>query len=313
MKFGFRMPSLKRRIAARTSWKRIVRHSLGLKMPRGYGFLTNPKKALYNKVYRKTTFGIEDIFKGNKKVSAPSNNVPKSDIDQIKVEAKCPYCHTPLNKMPGAKTKCPSCGNYMYVRTRPSDKQRVVVTKQQADEIEEQWSIVSGTHDQYLEQKREYQDEKDRLKGKFGQEPSDHDVKWGLLNKELIEHAQNGDWGLYRNARLSMGDILRQEMKLQDALETYLEICYIDLNGPSNTGGIRDVALLKEYPSFDPTNNAIVAPGIIDYIQGVNKKLGLSAEAIKKTYLDHNQKVYTSLRLPVSPENSWSKMEEYFK
>lgn len=61
MKFGFRVPSLKRRIAAHTSWKRMVRHSMGLKMPRGYGFLTNPKKALYNKVYRKATFGLGGI------------------------------------------------------------------------------------------------------------------------------------------------------------------------------------------------------------------------------------------------------------
>jgi len=30
-------------------------------MPRGYGVITNPKKALYNKTYRKTTFGIEDM------------------------------------------------------------------------------------------------------------------------------------------------------------------------------------------------------------------------------------------------------------
>lgn len=29
MKFGFRTPSLKRRISARTSWKRYVRHSMG--------------------------------------------------------------------------------------------------------------------------------------------------------------------------------------------------------------------------------------------------------------------------------------------
>lgn len=63
MKFGFRVPSLKRRIAARTSWKRIVRHSMGLKMPRGTGILTNPKKAIYNKIYNKTTFGTEDITK----------------------------------------------------------------------------------------------------------------------------------------------------------------------------------------------------------------------------------------------------------
>ncbi|GIV52841.1 MAG: hypothetical protein KatS3mg038_3362 [Candidatus Kapaibacterium sp.] len=55
MRFGFRRPSLRKRIAARTSWKRYVRHSLGLKMPRGYGWLTNPRRALYNRLYSRTT------------------------------------------------------------------------------------------------------------------------------------------------------------------------------------------------------------------------------------------------------------------
>ncbi len=57
MKFGFRTPSLNKRIAARTSVKRIIRHSLGFKAPRGYGWLTNPKKAAYNRVYNRTTKG----------------------------------------------------------------------------------------------------------------------------------------------------------------------------------------------------------------------------------------------------------------
>ena len=52
-----RMPSLKKRIAARTSRKRVVRHNLGLKAPRGYGWLTNPKRAAYNRVYNRTSFG----------------------------------------------------------------------------------------------------------------------------------------------------------------------------------------------------------------------------------------------------------------
>ena len=46
MKVGIRKPSLKKMIAARTSVKRIVRHNLGIKAPRGFGWLTNPKKAL---------------------------------------------------------------------------------------------------------------------------------------------------------------------------------------------------------------------------------------------------------------------------
>ena len=57
MKFGFRIPSITKRIAARTSVKRIVQNKLGLKAPRGYGWITNPKKFVYNKVYNKTTTG----------------------------------------------------------------------------------------------------------------------------------------------------------------------------------------------------------------------------------------------------------------
>lgn len=58
MKFGIRRPSLRKRIAARTSWKRVVRHNLGFKAPRGYGWITNPKKAAYNRIYNRTTVGL---------------------------------------------------------------------------------------------------------------------------------------------------------------------------------------------------------------------------------------------------------------
>jgi len=57
LKFGFRRPSLKKRIAARTSVRRAIRHRFGLKAPRSWGWLTNPKKAAYNRVYNRTTRG----------------------------------------------------------------------------------------------------------------------------------------------------------------------------------------------------------------------------------------------------------------
>jgi hypothetical protein len=62
MRFGFRRPSLRKRIAARTSWKRYVRHSLGLKAPRGWGWLTNPRRAAYNRVYNRTTKGCAVVL-----------------------------------------------------------------------------------------------------------------------------------------------------------------------------------------------------------------------------------------------------------
>jgi hypothetical protein len=58
MKIGIRIPSLTKRIAARTSWKRVVRNNLGLKAPRGWGWLTNPRKAAYNRIYNRTTIDL---------------------------------------------------------------------------------------------------------------------------------------------------------------------------------------------------------------------------------------------------------------
>lgn len=55
MKFGLRKPSLRKRVAARTSVKQYIRHSLGLKAPRGWGWVTNPRKAAYNRVYNRTS------------------------------------------------------------------------------------------------------------------------------------------------------------------------------------------------------------------------------------------------------------------
>jgi hypothetical protein len=63
MKIGLRKPSLKKMFAARTSPKRFIRQNLGVKAPSGFGWLTNPKKALYNRIYNRTTFSICDVLK----------------------------------------------------------------------------------------------------------------------------------------------------------------------------------------------------------------------------------------------------------
>lgn len=57
VRFGFRIPSLRKRLSARPSLRRYVRNNLGLKVPRGWGWLTNPRKAAYNRVYNRTTRG----------------------------------------------------------------------------------------------------------------------------------------------------------------------------------------------------------------------------------------------------------------
>ncbi|MCH1722647.1 hypothetical protein MKK30_03260 [Lactococcus formosensis] len=66
MKFGMRKPSIKKSFKARTTRKakRKIKKAL---IPgygkKGMGYIKNPKKAVYNKVYRKTTFSFWDLFK----------------------------------------------------------------------------------------------------------------------------------------------------------------------------------------------------------------------------------------------------------
>lgn len=61
-----RKPSIKKSISARTTGKtkrklkKAVIPGYGQK---GTGFIKNPKKAMYNKVYNKTTFSFWDLFK----------------------------------------------------------------------------------------------------------------------------------------------------------------------------------------------------------------------------------------------------------
>ncbi len=57
VRFGLRVPSLRKRISARTSLNRYVRNNLGLKAPRGWSWITSPRKAAYNRVYNRTTRG----------------------------------------------------------------------------------------------------------------------------------------------------------------------------------------------------------------------------------------------------------------
>ncbi|MDG6161783.1 hypothetical protein [Lactococcus formosensis] len=66
MKFGIRKPSIKKSFKARTTGKakRKIKKAL---IPgygkKGMGYIKNPKKAVYNKVYKKTTFSFWDLFK----------------------------------------------------------------------------------------------------------------------------------------------------------------------------------------------------------------------------------------------------------
>lgn len=66
MKVGVRKPSIKKSLKARTTGraKRTLKKSINpLYGKKGMGWINNPKKAAYNKVYKKTSIGLADLIK----------------------------------------------------------------------------------------------------------------------------------------------------------------------------------------------------------------------------------------------------------
>ena len=70
IKVGFRKPSIRKSFRARTTGKlkRTVKKSINpLYGKKGMGFVKSPKRSIRNKVYKKTSFGLSDLFKWIKK------------------------------------------------------------------------------------------------------------------------------------------------------------------------------------------------------------------------------------------------------
>lgn len=76
MKVGMRKPSLKKSFKARTTGKvkRQIKRSINpMYGKKGMGWINNPKKAAYNKIYNKTTFGVNDIVRATSSNSKSNN------------------------------------------------------------------------------------------------------------------------------------------------------------------------------------------------------------------------------------------------
>ena len=67
MKYGMRTPNVNKRISARTTGKitRTMNKAVNpLYGKKGMGFINDPSKAVYNKVYNKTTTSVDKIING---------------------------------------------------------------------------------------------------------------------------------------------------------------------------------------------------------------------------------------------------------
>lgn len=86
MKVGMRKPNIKKSISARTTGKvkRTLKSSIDPTYgKKGMGYIKDPKKAVYNKVYNKTSFSVLDMVDPNTPKNEQQNYNTSDDIKTI--------------------------------------------------------------------------------------------------------------------------------------------------------------------------------------------------------------------------------------
>lgn len=112
----------------------------------------------------------------------------------------CPHCGAEIVPPPTRKRKCPHCGEVFLVRTRPENRQRVVVTEAQAAMIDAQWEGVHAENGLRRQVQAYGATEADaarveaNLKAQWGQRPSPADLAWGVANDQVAKLSQAEDW-----------------------------------------------------------------------------------------------------------------------
>lgn len=118
---------------------------------------------------------------------------PKNE-DKLKRKSDifCPYCKGNLETEPKRKKKCPHCKNFIYVRTSPSTRQKVLVTEHEVKEIENEWRGISNRNsclrnlEGYGISERSFKLRKNEISQQSNSEPDDVEVILSIYN-DLIQ------------------------------------------------------------------------------------------------------------------------------
>jgi hypothetical protein len=224
---------------------------------------------------------------------------------------RCPYCEHQFEKEVTRKRKCPSCQNLMLVRTHHESKKKMILKEEQIQNLEsekEKYYNDKWIEDFFKRYETTFEQEKAKVSSSS---PYPYDVAWGMLNRVAMENAAKMQFGLYRNVRMDMGELLKREGKEKRALHFYLEVCYLDINGATNT--TNNPQLIKKYPPFQ-MDLAFLAPGILAHVESILEELNMSLNEVKEEFIRHNHQLYKdNVLVPISAEKAWKTFEKEMK
>jgi hypothetical protein len=234
-----------------------------------------------------------------------------------RLEGVCPYCRAELPAWPARSGPCAVCGDEILVRTRPLDRERVLVTADEAQALEEQWELHrergGGSPLRPLLNEDELDAERDQLRVRFGREPSAFDVAASLISHRAFEHMRRLELASYRDFGLARASLLDQQGRAEEALAAYLGVCFLDLNGARNPPqrGVDGAAVRSADAAngFAP-DNAFLAPPVIARCVQIIATLDRDEDAVRAAFDAFTERHYQTLRAPRRPHEVWPQLGE---
>ncbi len=240
----------------------------------------------------------------------------KSEFGYLQKDAKCPNCHEDLGKIPKRKSKCPHCEKVYYVRTRPSDREKVIITEEGALAIEKEWTKYHLQQEaaewweaaKYLPKGRTTY-EKAQYLGKVAHASGEYNKAWGYFNKARMKAARAGDFFAYRNITLDMATHLIREGREKQALSMHCEVHYYDMCGLDELDKVKIMVksgfINPRYlgSPWNPEFRRLV-PGIVNATRDLMKIMEINQNDFKQIALKAIEPIISSMKGPVTPNDA---------
>ncbi len=161
------------------------------------------------------------------------SEVPQPQPSPSRGPAACPYCGTIIDPPPAKSRKCPACGEPIVVRTRRTDRAKLLLTATQGKEFDKQRKLEAQRNDGIRRSQNigasieDFERTEKELTEKWGFAPP-RDVFWALAGKAALTAFQNRDYHQLSMVYWQQARLLYEEGKphmetAKEASKTYLQ------------------------------------------------------------------------------------------
>lgn len=218
----------------------------------------------------------------------------------------CPNCGSKLDKVPKQKGKCPHCKEAMHIVKSYIELDRpMLLTLQEKDFLKKhrdnffKLKQISKDLDNLGITKRDY----DRARSELSDSFSYRDVVWRLLNDKSLEEFNKMNLGLHSNVHRVMGSLVADEGKYKAALQQYLYLIYLDVNGSMNAFQPKSLA-----DCFD-VSTGFIAPGVVHGVVSCMDKGNITIDDVRKEFMELKDR---NLPTPLTVLQSWNRFKKEY-